>query len=285
MTHLDFRGTFPKNVTSKGEIVAKTVIFINHKGGVAKTTSVVNVAVALSKRLKQPILVIDADPQGNASLVLGTVSPYDQTKTLRDVFLDPTATFTSIAQLSKYDRVDLIPSNIMLSGLTVNLPTNDPRRFIAMLQKMDAAAKEKYAFILIDCPPSIDSIFITNALIACDYYIIPIEAESSFALAGVEDMLSAIKTMTTGTNTNAKLLGVLLTMFDSRTIASKVVADATRSFFGRENVFETLIPRNAAMSRANVMKKSVFELDPKASAAQAYSDLAKEIMARVEPKG
>lgn len=264
--------------------MAKTIIFINHKGGVAKTTSVVNVAVALSKRLKKQILVIDADPQGNASLVLGTVSPYDQTKTLRDIFLDPTSTISTVAQPSKYDRVDLIPSNIMLSGLTVNLPTNDPRRFIALLQKMDVAAKEKYAYILIDCPPSIDSIFITNALIACDYYIIPIEAESSFALAGVEDMLSAIKTMTSGTNSNIKLLGVLLTMFDSRTIASKVVADATRSFFSRENVFATVIPRNAAMSRANVMKMSVFELDPKAAGSQAYSELAKEIMSRIEAK-
>jgi len=264
--------------------MAKTIIFLNHKGGVAKTTSVVNVAVALSRKNKKQILVIDADPQGNASLVLGTVSPYDQSKTLRDIFLDPAATVSTVAQPSKYERVDIVPSNIMVSGLAVNLPTNDPRRFIALLQKMDPEARKKYAYILIDCPPSIDSIFVTNALIACDYYVIPIEAESSFALAGVEDMLTAIKTMTTGTNSTIKLLGVLLTMFDSRTIASKVVADATRSLFGRENVFETVIPRNAATSRANVMKMSIFELDPKASGAQAYSELAKEISGRINAR-
>ena len=264
--------------------MAKTIIFLNHKGGVAKTTSVVNVAVALSRKNKKQILVIDADPQGNASLVLGTVSPYDQSKTLRDIFLDPAATVSTVAQPSKYERVDIVPSNIMVSGLAVNLPTNDPRRFIALLQKMDPEARKKYAYILIDCPPSIDSIFVTNALIACDYYVIPIEAESSFALAGVEDMLTAIKTMTTGTNSTIKLLGVLLTMFDSRTIASKVVADATRSLFGRENVFETVIPRNAATSRANVMKMSIFELDPKASGAQAYAELAKEISGRINAR-
>lgn len=260
--------------------MAKTIIFINHKGGVAKTTSAVNTAVALSKKLKKQVLVIDADPQGNASLVLGTTSPYNQIKTLRNIFMDADATLSSVAQPSKYDRVDLIPSNITVSGLAVTLPLNDPRRFMALVQKYDPAAREKYAYILIDCPPSIDSIFIVNALIACDYYIIPIEAESSFALAGVEDMLSAIRTMTTGTNTGVKLLGVLLTMFDSRTVASRIVADATRTFFGRENVFETLIPRNAAMSRANIAKESIFNLDPKAAAAQAYSDLAKEIIAK-----
>ncbi len=157
--------------------------------------------------------------------------------------------FFTCAQPSKYEISTSFPPTSTPRAMAARLSLSAPRRFMGLVNKLDDVAKKKFDFILIDCPPSLDSIFIVNALIMSNFYIIPVEAESSYALSGVDSLLKAVEVLTENTNPKLILLGALLTMFDSRTIAARVVAETTTSYFGQKNIFKTpsiAIPRSVA---------------------------------------
>lgn len=260
------------------------ISIINHKGGVGKTTTVTNLAMTLSKKGKNNVLVVDCDPQGNASQTLGKVPQYEQPRTIEDLFTEKGMTFTNCAVESKYPGVDLIPNNLDASTMAVNLDMNDPIRFMGLRAKLDAdpKARELYKFILIDCPPQIDSMFLVNALIVSQYFIIPIESESSYALSGVDALLRAVDKISGSINPNLRLLGALITMFDSRTKAGRLISDSVVAYFGLENVFRTKVHRNTAISRANIANRCICDYDPRALGCKNYRDLAKEVEQRIK---
>ncbi len=257
------------------------IAFANHKGGVAKTTTVTNTAFGLMKAKKR-VLVIDCDPQGNASMTLGTVSPFEQQLTIENLFTDPNVDFSRCAVRSKYEGIDLIASNINASAMASALGPSDAKRFICLKNKYDEKAQAKYDFILIDCPPTLEGAFLMNAMAVADFYVVPIEAESMYALQGVDSLLTAVKVMTEYTNKSLKLLGAVVTMFDSRTTAGRVMVEGIRSYFGNKRVFQTTIHRNTAVNKANMLFKCACDFDPKSAGCHDYRDLAKEIIARIE---
>ena len=259
------------------------ISIINQKGGVGKTTTVTNLAYNLSRK-KQRVLVLDCDPQGNASATLGKVSQFEQSRTIDQLFTDPDTNFSSTLTETKYDKIDLVPCNLDAASVGVALDGNDPVRFLGFKMKLEAdkALAEKYDYILIDCPPQLDSIFLTNALIISNFYLIPIDAESSYALNGVQGLLKVVNKIRRTVNKNLTLLGVLLTMYDSRTKASAFVTQSVLSLFGREEVFDARVHRNTVIGRANIAGKCVCDFDDKCLGCANYRALAAEVIKRVE---
>lgn len=260
--------------------MAHIIAFANHKGGVGKTTSTVNTAYALTL-LGKTVLVLDADPQGNASTTLGSVSLFEQPKTSADLFTDKGSNFSNCAVPSRYEKLDLIPSNINVAGVASMLSLSDPKRFLCFKNKFDAEADKRYDYILVDCPPTIDGPFLVNSLVLAHSFIIPIEAESVYALAGVDALLKAVETLTEGINANISLLGALVTMYDSRTTAGKFMSEAIEEYFGPEMVFKARIRRTTAMNQANMLGKAVCDLDSRCIGCEDYMRLAREIVERV----
>ena len=179
-------------------MAAKVIAFANHKGGVGKTASTVNVAYCLAKR-KRRVLVVDCDPQGNASLTLGTVSPYEQPRTVANLFTG--LSFSAAAVPSKYEGLDLIPANLNVYA-TVSTLSNSIKRFFGFRQALDKAALNTYDYILLDCPPTIEGALLTNALIITDYIIIPVGVEDTYALSGVSHLIKVAETLRADTESN-----------------------------------------------------------------------------------
>lgn len=263
----------------------RIISVINQKGGVGKTTTVTNLAYSLTKK-KQRVLVLDCDPQGNASATLGKVSQFEQPRTIDMILTNPEATFSSLLANSKYDKLDIVPCNLNASAVSLSVDANDPMRFIGFKTKlgMDKDLHTKYDFILIDCPPQIDSIFLTNALIMSTHFIIPIDAESSYALSGVQGLMKSVDKIRKAINKELSLLGVLLTMYDSRTKAAAFVSSAATSLFGAENLFDTRIHRNTVIGRANIAARCVCDFDEKCPGCSHYRALAGEVIARTARK-
>ena len=257
--------------------MACIISFAIQKGGVGKTTSAVTTAHALAQMGKK-VLVVDIDPQHNASLVLGKVTPYEQPRTIIDIFREPDTNFSSCAVASKYTNVDLISSHIDLFTVANQLGASSPRMIVGLRNKIDEAAQEHYDYILIDCPPNLGGPFMTNALSASDYYVMPLEAESYFALKGVQQFMDCAKEIRDSINSRLKLLGVLITMADLRTNVSKAMIESIKRFFGEELVFKNVITRSTSINRANMMRKTSIDLDSRQSGANDYMQFAKELM-------
>lgn len=248
------------------------------KGGVGKTTTVVNTAHALAKYENKHVLVVDMDPQHNSSMVLGKVTPYEQPRSVINLFEDKTMNFASCAVPSKYKNVDLIASHIDLFGLGESLGPSNPKGIVALKSKLDSGSLEKYDFILIDCPPNLGGPFLNNALVISDYYIIPVESESYFALKGMQQFQESVSVIKETINPNLELLGVLITMYDPRTNASKAMVDAIRNYFGHSKVFGTIIHRNTAINKANMLRQAVCHLDTRTPGCQNYRTFAAELL-------
>ena len=195
-------------------MTAKIVSICNQKGGVAKTTTVVNLAAALAK-LEKNVLVLDMDPQTNASDTLGKTSPYESTFTMYDVFMDRAKIISTSMQDTRNRRIKLVPAHINLSGIEHKL-RESVRAVIALRQKIDNHAKDTFDYILIDCPPNL-GLLTVNALVASDSYIIPVEASSYYALQGMELLQNIITDVNENINESLHLQGILITMYDSRT--------------------------------------------------------------------
>ncbi len=244
----------------------------NRKGGVGKTTTTVNVATAMAAAGKK-VLVIDLDPQGNASTSMG-LDKKGATKSSYDVLLG----FSKLSEAVVWTEIpnfSMIPSSPDLAAAEIELIDVEKREFA--LKRALLKEGVNYDYILIDCPPSLSLVTI-NALVAADAVIVPLQCEF-LALEGITDLIKNINVIKKNFNPGLMLHGVVLTMYDKRNNLSQMVEDDVRSFFGKK-VYDTVIPRNVKISEAPSHGKPVLLYDFKCPGSQAYIGLAKEVLRR-----
>ncbi len=252
--------------------MGKIIAVANQKGGVGKTTSTVNLAACVGQ-LRKKVLLIDIDPQGNATSGIGInkraveASSYD--------LLIGTAKAEDVILKTSFKNLSVIPSNIQLAGAEIELVDMEDR--VNMLKKAIAAQKERFDYIFIDCPPSLGLITL-NALTACDTLFIPIQCEY-YALEGLSQLMATVRQVKRLYNPNIDLEGVLLTMYDGRLNLTAQVLSEVKKYYG-EKVYKTTIPRNVRLSEAPSYGQPVFYYDKSSSGTRAYMELANEFMKR-----
>ena len=255
--------------------MAKPIIsVINQKGGVGKTTTVINLAAALVKK-GQKILVVDLDPQGNATTGLGK-SNNDEDKSIYNVLIGKSSVQTSI-QESSVPGLDLIGSNVNLSGLEVETANEANRAFLLkdILNKDKITSLNKYENIFIDCPPSL-SLLTVMSLVSANELLIPLQTEF-FALEGVTQLIKTIDRIKVNLNPRLGIRGVLLTMFDKRNKLSSQVDVEAREHF-KEKVYKTVVPRNVRLSEAPSHGMPCLIYDKNCSGSRSYMRLAEEFI-------
>lgn len=255
-------------------VIGQTKILgiINQKGGVGKSTTAVNLAAALGSAGKQ-VLLVDLDPQGNATSGLG-IDKGEITRCIYDLLLNDTPLHEVIIP-DVAPGLDLVPATINLAGAEVELVSEMARE--NRLKDTLGSLRGKYDYIVIDCPPSL-GLLTVNALVASDKLIIPIQCEF-YALEGVTKLLDSMKRVKSRLNPSLDIFGILLTMYDGRTMLARQVAKEVRSFFGKQ-VFETIIPRTVKLSEAPSYGLPITEYDPHGRGAESYTALAKEVINR-----
>ena len=250
--------------------MGKIIAIANQKGGVGKTTTTVNLAASLGV-LEKKVLLIDADPQANASSGLGI--DVDQVEIGTYQVLEHTATAKEAIQKTTSPNVDIMPAHIDLVAIEIELVDKEQREY--MLQKALVDLKNDYDYILIDCAPSLGLITL-NSLVAADSVIIPIQCEY-FALEGLGKLLNTIKSVQKIHNPNLDIEGLLLTMFDSRLRLSNQVVEEVRKHFS-SMVFDTIIRRNTRLGEAPSYGESIIAYDATSKGAVNYLNLAHEIL-------
>ncbi len=250
--------------------MGKIVAFLNQKGGVGKTTTCVNMAGYLAQMGKK-VLLLDIDPQGNASSNLG-IEKDSKPKTIYDVIVDDN-TIDEVIQKTKLENLDIIPSDVDLAGAEIELVQMNNREKIVrnILRKI----QNNYDYICIDCPPSLGLITV-NALTACDSVLIPIQCEY-FALEGLSQLMYTIKLVKKHLNENIDVEGVVLTMKDNRSNLGQSVAQDITKYFGKK-VYKTIIPRNIRLAEAPSFGEPICVYDPKCTGAQSYKSLTLEFL-------
>lgn len=250
--------------------MGRIIAVANQKGGVGKTTTAINLGASLATA-EMKTLLVDCDPQANATSGLGFRKD-PRRRSLYHLFLegDPVE---KIVQKTELDMLDLVPSDKNLIGATVELVGLERREY--RLKEAIEIVHDQYAFVLLDCPPSLD-ILTLNALVAANSILIPIQCEY-FALEGVSELLDTLIRIRRHLNSHLAVEGILLTMFDERTNLSNQVAQDLRDFFGGQ-VFKTVIPRNIRLAEAPSYGKPIILYDSKSRGAESYLQLAKEVM-------
>lgn len=256
--------------------MGKVVAFSNQKGGVGKTTTCVNMGAFLAQK-GYKVLIVDFDPQGNATSGLG-FSKSEVKNSAYNVVIDETP-IEDVVVKTEVENLDILPSSIDLAGAEVELVYVKDREHA--LKKALIKAVPSYDFIFIDCPPSLGLLTI-NALSASDTVIIPIQSEY-YALEGLSQLMNSIKLVTRHLNSGLKVEGVVLTMNDRRAIISRQISDEIRKYFGK-NVYDTVIPRNIRLAEAPSHGVPITEHDPKSTGAKAYQSLTEEFLARQPAK-
>lgn len=248
--------------------MTRVIAVLNQKGGVGKTTTAINLGAYLAKAGKS-VLVVDFDPQGNATSGLGLDKQSVQVTTY-DILKDPSLVERSVHETT-VENLYIIPTNAALANAEVELVTQDKREFALK----NALASFTYDYILIDCPPALGLLTI-NALTAADELLIPVQAEY-YALEGLSQLLSVMQRVKQGLNTKLELMGVLVTMYDGRTSLSEQVHNELKKHFGAK-LFKTIIPRNVKLAEAPSHGQPVAEHDKWSKGARAYKQLAKEVL-------
>ncbi len=251
---------------------ARVIAVANQKGGVGKTTTAINLATALAA-LKRRVLLIDLDPQGNASTGLG-VPPSERDYTTYDVLLGE-ATIAQATHDANIPNLFLVPSEVDLTGAELEL-VEDAGRARRLAEPL-AAVLPDYDYVLIDCPPSL-GLLTLNALVAADAVLVPLQCEF-FALEGLSQLTRTVDRVRANLNPALEIQGVVLTMFDRRNNLSAQVAADVRAHFG-DTVFETVIPRNVRVSEAPSHGKPVLLYDYRCAGSRAYMDLVAELLRR-----
>ena len=253
--------------------MTKIIAVTNQKGGVGKTTTAVNLSALVAESGKR-VLLVDIDPQGNATSGLGKSDTDDNT--VYEVLLGEAAARDAVVPTG-FGGLDLMPTSIELAGAEIELVSVDKRE--GLLKKALEDIKNDYDYIFIDCPPSL-SLLTLNALTAADSVLIPIQCEY-YALEGVGQLVNTVKLIRMKLNPDLKVEGILLTMFDARTNLCAQVVQEVRNHF-RDEAFDTMIPRNVRLSEAPSYGMPIHLYDPRCAGAQAYRELAAELIERNE---
>ena len=253
----------------------KIISIINQKGGVGKTTTVINLASALSQQDKK-ILVIDLDPQGNATTGLGLSNTERSDQTIYGI-LNGTMLISNVIKKTKFKNLDLITSNVDLSGLEVETAGDNDRAFI-LKTKLAAYLNDSgalYDYILVDCPPSL-SLLTVMALVSSDSLLVPLQTEF-FALEGLTQLMKTIDRIKVNLNPRLEIQGILLTMYDRRNKLSSQVEQEARDYF-KEKVYQTVIPRNVRLSEAPSHGVPVLIYDKNCSGSKSYYNFTDEFI-------
>jgi len=253
----------------------KILSIINQKGGVGKTTTVINLAAGLSMKGKK-ILVIDLDPQGNATTGLGLSNTNNLDQTIYSV-LNGSKSIKNVIQKTSFENLDLITSNVDLSGLEVETAGDNRRAFILKEQIMAYLNDSRgfYDYVLIDCPPSL-SLLTIMALVASNSLIVPLQAEF-FALEGLTQLMKTIERIKNNLNPELIIKGILLTMYDKRNKLSSEVEKEAREYF-KDKVYQTIVPRNVRLSEAPSHGVPVLVYDKGCPGSKSYFSFTEEFL-------
>ena len=258
----------------------KIISVINQKGGVGKTTTVINLAAGLSMRGKK-ILVIDLDPQGNATTGLGLSNTENSDQTIYSA-LNGNKKISQIVQTTKFDNLDLITSNVHLSGLEVET-VGDSRRAFILKDELGSYLNDSgasYNYIFIDCPPSL-SLLTIMALVASDALVVPLQTEF-FALEGLTQLMKTIERIKNNLNPELSIRGILLTMYDKRNKLSGEVEREARNYF-KDKVYQTVVPRNVRLSEAPSHGVPVLIYDKSCLGSKSYFNFTDEFLNQDKP--
>lgn len=250
----------------------RVIATINQKGGVGKSTTVINLAACLGENNKK-VLIVDFDPQGNSSSGFG-IEKDELENDIYDVILNEVP-IENVIQDTCEPKVFVVPATIQLAGAEIELVNTMARE--SVLKEALESVKDEFDYVIIDCPPSLGLLTI-NALIAADSLLIPIQCEY-YALEGVTKLLESMNMVKKRMNPDLEIFGVVMTMFDSRTTLSKQVVDEVENFFGKK-MFKTVIPRNVKIAEAPSHGMPVSMYARISKGAAAYAKLAKEVVAR-----
>ncbi len=255
----------------------RIIAIANQKGGVGKTTTAINLGAALADEGFN-VLLIDLDPQGNASTGLG-VEPKDRRLTTYDLLLED-APLADVIHITQVDGLWLAPATTDLSSADIELVSNEKRSFLLHdALRQPAIDRYNFDYVLIDCPPSL-SLLTVNGMVAADSVLVPLQSEF-FALEGLSQLILTIREVRQTANPGLRIEGVLLTMHDKRNNLARQVESDARDNLG-ELVFNTVVPRNVRISEAPSYAVPVLEYDPASKGSQAYRQLATELVARIE---
>ena len=254
------------------EAVGKVIAIANQKGGVGKTTTAINLGGALAQ-LGKRVLCLDLDPQANLTVGLG-IDLNTVERNIANVLIDPDVPLHSIVRPTKTKNLDVAPATLELSAAEVEL-FNSIGREMALRDKITPDIAQRYDFIIIDCPPTL-GLLTLNALVAAEGVIIPVQTQY-YSLKGVAALLRIIKTVQTRLNPNVKVLGMLATFYDSRTILGRDMLESLKEI-GNHQVFDTVIRQSVKVGEAPTAGVPITEYDKRSDAAKAYVDLAKEVV-------
>jgi chromosome partitioning protein len=243
---------------------------INQKGGVGKTTSAINLAAALAETRR--VLLVDMDPQANASSGVGVRGAE---RTIYDVLIGDMSARRAVTD-TDIPNLKVLPASVELSGAAVELDASSEN--MRLLAKALIGVRPNFDFIVIDAPPSIGALTL-NALVAADHLVIPLQTEY-YALEGIAGMMDTVERLRSSLNPKLNILGILLTMYDSRTRLSQEVEENVRKHFA-ELVFDAVIPRNVRLAEAPSYGQPIYAYAPSSSGAQAYRQLSEEVISRV----
>jgi chromosome partitioning protein len=258
--------------------MSRVIAIVNQKGGVGKTTTAINLGASFAVA-ERKTLIIDMDPQGNATSGLG-VNRASIDKSMYEVLVDREPLEGAVLQHLHFDGLDLVPSDVELVGAEVEL-VQRPEREVLLRRSLESV-REKYDYILVDCPPSL-GLLTLNTLAAADSVLIPIQCEF-YALQGLTQLLNTVRLVQQNLNPRLQIEGVLLTMYDQRLNLSRQVAEEAMEYFGNK-VYTVSIPRNVRLAEAPSFGKPIVVYDILSAGAQSYLSLAKEVISRTEQDG